>query len=73
MVHFEKDKIVIEIPATFPAEDWGEIMKDMLSLLQCEREDSGQTHYHVLYLMTNMMPEWEQAKRMIPSEKPDNQ
>lgn len=64
MVRFEKGKIVVEIPATSPVDDWDMIMKDLMALLQYEREDSGITHYYVLYMMTHMMPEWEQARKM---------
>lgn len=68
MVRFEKDRFIVEIKTgTNPMEDWLNLVHGLLSVLQAQETGSGieDSNRPVYWLLQNMMPEWEDAKRMV--------
>lgn len=65
MVKFEKDKFVIEVPTTSPAEDWLEL-HDALCLVirSLNHETIPENFWAVVNLLQDMMPDWQTAKKL---------
>ncbi|WP_289160491.1 hypothetical protein [uncultured Parabacteroides sp.] len=66
MVRFEKNKFIIEVPTGGnPVEDWLNTMRGVMNVLGNENpEIQNEGYYHALWLLQNMLPEWEEAKKM---------
>lgn len=73
MVRFEKDKYVIEVPSSFPTEDWKQLMTDILSaigsidpqLLEGEHDSVfGLTRF-----LLQMLPEEDVVKKIVEESK----
>lgn len=67
MVRFEKDRFIIEVKTGInPIENWLGTIQDLLSVLQSQDPDlaNGETHYFTFALLEEMLPEWEDAKKM---------
>jgi len=67
MVRFEKDRFIIEVKTGInPIENWLDTIQDLLSVLRSQDPDlaNGETHYFTLALLEEMLPEWEDAKKM---------
>ena len=68
MVRFEDGKyiIVVEVGSGSPIEDWQNTIDELLEVLSYLNTDmiSGRNFYHVLGLIRDMMPDWDDAKRM---------
>ena len=67
MLRFNKDGFAIEINeinGSCPIEMWLNIYEDILGLLQDQGEDMMDKHFYVLYLLKEMMPSWDMAKKM---------
>ena len=54
---------------THPASDYVETMNDLVSALQGQDEDMLQKNYHLLQLLREMLPTFEQAKAMFDEIK----
>ena len=68
MVRFEKDRFIVEIKTGMnPMEDWLNMIHGLLNVLQAQETGSGieDSNRSVYWLLQNMMPEWEDAKRMV--------
>lgn len=67
MVRFEKDKFIVEVPtAGNPTEDWLGTLNDLIDVLRSEDPDlRGESHYHTFWLLQQLLPEWEDAKKMV--------
>lgn len=39
MIRFEEKKIVIEIETSYPADDWKELVTDLLRVIACMNKD----------------------------------
>ena len=67
MVRFEKDKFIVEVPtAGNPAEDWLGTLNDLIDVLRSEDSDlRGDGHFHTFWLLQQLLPEREVAKKMV--------
>lgn len=67
MVQFSKDSFTITVPVGCnPIEDYLGTIDELLDLLQSEHEDMQRKRYHSIELLRQMMPDIDQAKKMIP-------
>lgn len=67
MVRFEKDRFIIEVKTGInPIENWLGTIQDLLSVLRAQDPDlaNGEKHYFTFALLEEMLPEWEDAKKM---------
>ena len=67
MVRFEKDRFIIEVKTGInPIENWLDTIQDLLSVLRSQDPylANGETRYFTLALLEEMLPEWEDAKKM---------
>lgn len=71
MVRIEKDKFVIEMKGTWPADRWVDVMRDLIRLVSIadkERVDNNlDSIYGVCDLLEAMLPDEEDARKMIKS------
>lgn len=68
MVRFEKDKFIVEVPAAGGAiESWLNTLNDLIHVLSSLDPDlsAGTNHFDTMWLLQNMLPEYEDAKKMI--------
>lgn len=69
MIRFEEKKIVIEIETSFPADDWKELVTDLLRVIACMNKDFVNSDYDSLYrvcdLLCQMIPEEASLRKMI--------
>lgn len=69
MVRFEKDKLVIEMEGTWPADRWVDVMRDLIrciSITDKERVDNNlDCIYGVCDLLEAMLPDEQDARKMI--------
>lgn len=67
MVRFEKDKFIVEVhTGCNPTENWLDTMHDLIDVLSRENPDMrNEVHYQTLWLLRSMLPEWEDAKKMV--------
>ncbi len=69
MVHFEKDKFVIEMKSEWPADSWVDVMRDLIrcvSVTDKERLDNNlDCVYGVCDLLEAMLPDEKDARKMI--------
>ena len=69
MVRIEKDKFVIEVPSSFPADDYTETMRELFRLISVadkDRLDNGENSLgFVCALLENMLPDERDVRRMI--------
>lgn len=65
MVRFEKDRFIIEVyTCTNPAENWIELVKQLSTLLSAHDDGTPNDYWLVVDLFGDLMPDYEQAKRM---------
>ncbi|GAB6395574.1 MAG: hypothetical protein MdMp024_1886 [Bacteroidales bacterium] len=67
MVRFEKDKLIIEIEAFRPPEDWLDIMESLIFVLGAINPDYGSVQERangVITLLESMLPTFEQAMKL---------
>lgn len=67
MVRFEKDKYIIEVhTGCNPIESWQELHAGLCDLLRNVNQDNvvDSTFYTVPDFLSNLMPEWETARKM---------
>lgn len=65
MVRFEKDRFVIEVYTGInPVESWIELVKQLSTLLAAHTDGSPNDFWQVADLFGDLMPDYEQAKRM---------
>lgn len=65
MVRFEKDRFIVEVyTCTNPAENWIELVKQLSTLLSTCGDGAPNDYYLVADLFGDLMPDYEQAKRM---------
>lgn len=67
MVRFEEGRFIVEVKTGInPIENWLDTIQDLLSVLQSQDPDliNGETHYFTIALIKEMLPEWEDAKKM---------
>lgn len=63
MVKFEKDKFVIEVPTTSPAEDWLGLHQVLCSVIgRLEQETIPEDLWYITNFLRDMMPDWKTAK-----------
>lgn len=69
MVRIEKDKLVIEMEGTFPADRWVDVMRDLIRLVSIADKDlvgSGtDCIFGVCDLLEAMLPDERDARKMI--------
>lgn len=69
MVRIEKNKLVIEMEGTFPADRWVDVMRDLIrciSITDKERVDNNlDCIYGVCDLLEAMLPAEEDARKLI--------
>lgn len=65
MVRFEKDRFIIEVyTCTNPTENWIELVKQLSTLLAAHDDGTPNDYWLVADLFGDLMPDYEQAKRM---------
>lgn len=65
MVRFEKDRFIIEVYTGInPVENWIELVKQLSMLLSMHSEGTPNDLYYVADLFSDLMPNYDQAKRM---------
>lgn len=69
MVRFEKEKIVIEIASSFPANDWLERVRDIVYAIGAIDKDRVDNDHDCIYglcdLLLEMLPEEEDVREML--------
>lgn len=77
MVRFEEDKYVIEVPSSFPAEDWKQLMIDILSVIgsidQQLFEGEHDSVFGLTRFLLQMLPEEEVVKKMVEASNKKGQ
>ena len=77
MVRFEEDKYVIEVPSSFPAEDWKQLMTDILSVIgsidQQLFEGEHDSVFGLTLFLLQMLPEEEVVKKMVEASNKKGQ
>lgn len=77
MVRFEEDKYVIEVPSCFPAEEWMQLMTDILSVIgsidQQLFEGEHDSVYGLTRFLLQMLPEEEVVKKMVEASNKKGQ
>ena len=72
MVRFEKDKIVVEIPTTYPTTDWLDHVRDVvqaIGVIDKELMDNKRDCiYGLCNLLDSMLPDERQAKKMLEDD-----
>ena len=66
MVRFEKDKMVIELPATmWSVEDWLELHGALCGLMSNVTPDNMRNDFYlVCHFLQELMPDFDTAKKM---------
>lgn len=65
MVRLEKGRFVVEIPTSEdPTEDWLDTMSELIDLLGDHERQATET-FRTCQLLKQMLPDWEQAKKMV--------
>lgn len=77
MVRFEEDKYVIEVLSSFPAEDWKQLMTDILSVIgsidQQLFEGEHDSVFGLTRFLLQMLPEEEVVKKMVEASNKKGQ
>lgn len=77
MVRFEEDKYVIEVPSSFPAEDWKQLMTYILSVIgsidQQLFEGEHDSVFGLTRFLLQMLPEEEVVKKMVEASNKKGQ
>lgn len=77
MVRFEEDKYVIEVSSSFPAEDWKQLMTDILSVIgsidQQLFEGEHDSVFGLTRFLLQMLPEEEVVKKMVEASNKKGQ
>ena len=77
MVRFEEDKYVIEVPSSLPAEDWKQLMTDILSVIvsidQQLFEGEHDSVFGLTRFLLQMLPEEEVVKKMVEASNKKGQ
>lgn len=66
MVHFEKDKLIIEIDCFNPAETWVELHNALYDVMVFINQDTlnPETFLNIPMLLSAMLPDADTAKKM---------
>ena len=68
MVEFRKDGYSIHVELGYnPVEDWMELVNELLMLIVHLNADSNYHPWRTADFIQHMLPEWEVAKKMVPS------
>ena len=67
MVRFEDQKLVIEIACFDPAETWIDLQKGLCDVVREVKQENhhDETYYCVIDLIRELIPEFDDAKKMI--------
>ena len=65
MVTFNKDSFTVTVETgTDPVEYWLATHQELVDALKCEDEQMIAKRFHYLELLSQLMPDWETAKKM---------
>jgi hypothetical protein len=66
MVEFRKDGYSIHIHTVYnPVEDWLDLQHELLTLIAISPEDVGHNPWRATRFLSELLPEWEDAKKMV--------